>query len=148
MAKNETSIVDARTVTIAEAKSRVMRCLRVQRPVFLWGPPGVGKSELVNQIATDLEGVMIDFRLAIRQPTDIMGIPFYNKDTGTMDWAPPIDLPSEAFAKQYPIVVLFLDELNAAAPAVQAAAYQLVLDRRVGQYRLPDNVVIVAAGNR
>lgn len=148
MSKIEKNVIDARTVTIAEARSRVMRCLRVQRPVFLWGPPGVGKSELVRQIAQDLNGTMIDFRLAIRQPTDIMGIPFYNKDTGTMDWAPPIDLPSAEFAKQYPVVVLFLDELNAAAPAVQAAAYQLVLDRRVGQYRLPDNVVIVAAGNR
>jgi hypothetical protein len=145
---SKTSTIDARTVTIAEAKSRIMRCLKVQRPVFLWGPPGVGKSELVGQIAKDLGGVMVDFRLAIRQPTDIMGIPFYNKDTGTMDWAPPIDLPNEAFAKQYPIVVLFLDEMNSAAPAVQAAAYQLVLDRRVGQYRLPDNVMIVAAGNR
>ena len=145
---SKTSTIDTRTVTVAEAKSRIMRCLKVRRPAFLWGPPGVGKSELVGQIASDLGGVMVDFRLAIRQPTDIMGIPFYNKDTGTMDWAPPIDLPSEEFAKQYPIVVLFLDEMNSAAPAVQAAAYQLVLDRRVGQYRLPDNVMIVAAGNR
>jgi hypothetical protein len=137
-----------RTVTVVEAKSRLMRCIKAKRPMFLWGPPGVGKSELVSQIAKEMGGAMIDFRLAIRQPTDIMGIPFYNKDSGTMDWAPPIDLPSEEFAKRYPVVVLFLDELNAAAPAVQAAAYQLVLDRRVGKYVLPDNVVIVAAGNR
>lgn len=140
--------IDARTVTIAEAKSRVMRCLNVRRPVFLWGPPGIGKSELVGQLAQDLGGVMIDFRLAIRQPTDIMGIPYYNKDKGLMDWAPPVDLPTKEFAAKYPVVVLFLDEMNSAAPAVQAAAYQLVLDRRVGQYVLPDNVVIVAAGNR
>lgn len=145
MSKNS---IDTRTVTIAEAKSRVMRCLKVRRPVFLWGPPGVGKSELVNQIAEDMGGVMLDFRLAIRQPTDIMGIPFYNKEKGLMDWAPPVDLPTKEFASKYPIVVLFLDEMNSAAPAVQAAAYQLVLDRRVGQYELPDNVVIVAAGNR
>lgn len=149
MAKNTNStITDSRTVTIAEAKSRVTRCLKVRRPVFLWGPPGVGKSDLVRQIATDMGGVMMDFRLAIRQPTDIMGIPFYNKDKGLMDWAPPVDLPTKEFAAKYPIVVLFLDEMNSAAPAVQAAAYQLVLDRRVGQYELPDNVVIVAAGNR
>jgi len=147
MAKND-KVLDTRTVTIAEAKSRVVRCLAKKRPIFLWGPPGVGKSELVAQIAAEMDGIMIDFRLAIRQPTDIMGIPFYNKDKGVMDWAPPIDLPSAEMAAQYPVVVLFLDELNAAAPAVQAAAYQLVLDRRVGQYRLPDNVVIVAAGNR
>jgi hypothetical protein len=65
-----------------------------------------------------------------------------------MSWAPPVELPSEELAAQYPIVVLFLDEMNSAAPAVQAAAYQLVLNRRVGTYVLPKNVVIVAAGNR
>jgi hypothetical protein len=65
-----------------------------------------------------------------------------------MDWAEPIDLPSEEMASQYDIVVLFLDEMNSAPPAVQAAGYQLILNRRVGKYKLPDNVVIVAAGNR
>jgi hypothetical protein len=82
------------------------------------------------------------------EPTDIRGIPFYNKDIGKMDWAPPVDLPDEETASQYPIVVLFLDELNSAAPSVQSAAYQLILNRRVGKYVLPDNVVMVAAGNR
>jgi hypothetical protein len=65
-----------------------------------------------------------------------------------MDWAEPIDLPSEELASQYPIVVLFLDEMNASAPSVQAAAYQLILNRRIGKYHLPKNVVMVAAGNR
>jgi len=65
-----------------------------------------------------------------------------------MDWAPPIDLPDEDLAGDYPVVVLFLDEMNSAAPAVQAAAYQLILNRRVGKYVLPDNVVVIAAGNR
>jgi hypothetical protein len=65
-----------------------------------------------------------------------------------MDWAPPIDLPSKEMAAQHPVVVLFFDEMNSAAPSVQAAAYQLVLNRRIGKYVLPDNVVMVAAGNR
>jgi hypothetical protein len=91
---------------------------------------------------------MIDLRMAQMEPTDIRGIPYFNKDNGKMDWAPPIDLPDQEFASKYPVVVLFLDEMNSAAPAVQAAAYQLILNRRVGQYRLPDNVMIVAAGNR
>ena len=65
-----------------------------------------------------------------------------------MNWAPPIELPNEELASKYPIVVLFLDEMNSAAPAVQGAAYQLVLNRQVGTYKLPDNVVVVAAGNR
>jgi hypothetical protein len=82
------------------------------------------------------------------EPTDIRGIPFYNKDIGKMDWAPPVELPDEEMSKDYPIVVLFLDELNSAAPSVQSAAYQLILNRRIGKYRLPDNVVMVAAGNR
>jgi hypothetical protein len=65
-----------------------------------------------------------------------------------MDWAPPIDLPDEETASQYPVVVLFLDEMNSAAPSIQAAAYQLILNRRIGKYKLPDNVVVIAAGNR
>jgi hypothetical protein len=114
----------------------------------LWGPPGIGKSELVEGIANELGGLMIDLRLGQMEPTDIRGIPFYNKDIGKMDWAPPVELPDEEMAKDYPIVILFLDELNSAAPSVQSAAYQLILNRRIGKYKLPDNVVMVAAGNR
>jgi hypothetical protein len=65
-----------------------------------------------------------------------------------MEWAAPAELPSKAFAKKHKFIVLFLDEMNSAAPAVQAAAYQLILNRKVGTYELPDNVLIVAAGNR
>jgi hypothetical protein len=57
-------------------------------------------------------GYMIDLRLGQMDPTDIRGIPFYNKDLGLMDWAPPIDLPSEELASQYPVIVLFFDEMN------------------------------------
>jgi hypothetical protein len=126
----------------------LLKAFRVQRPLFLWGPPGIGKSELVEGITNDLGGLMIDLRLGQMEPTDIRGIPFYNKDIGKMDWAPPVELPDEEMAKDYPIVVLFLDELNSAAPSVQSAAYQLILNRRIGKYRLPKNVVLVAAGNR
>jgi hypothetical protein len=137
-----------RTVTTTEARRSLLRCFKAKRPVFLWGPMGIGKSELVADIANQLNGLTIDLRMATMEPTDLRGIPYYNKDSGTMSWAPPVELPSEELASQYPIVVLFLDEMNSAAPAVQAAAYQLVLNRRVGTYKLPDNVVIVAAGNR
>ena len=139
---------DTRTVTSAQARKSLLKAFRVQRPLFLWGPPGIGKSELVENITTELGGLMIDLRLGQMEPTDIRGIPFYNKDIGKMDWAPPVELPDEEMAKDYPIVVLFLDELNSAAPSVQSAAYQLILNRRIGKYRLPKNVVIVAAGNR
>jgi hypothetical protein len=139
---------ESRTVTSLQAKKSLLKAFQVKRPLFLWGPPGIGKSELVEGIANELGGLMIDLRLGQMEPTDIRGIPFYNKDIGKMDWAPPVELPDEATASQYPIVVLFLDELNSAAPSVQSAAYQLILNRRIGKYRLPDNVVMVAAGNR
>jgi len=139
---------DTRTVTSVQARKSLLKAFNKKRPLFLWGPPGIGKSELVADIAAELGGYMIDLRLGQMEPTDIRGIPFYNKDTGKMDWAEPVDLPTKEFASQYPIVVLFLDEMNSAAPSVQAAAYQLILNRRSGKYFLPDNVVMVAAGNR
>jgi hypothetical protein len=139
---------DTRTVTSVQARKSLLKAFNKKRPLFLWGPPGIGKSELVADIAQELGGYMIDLRLGQMEPTDIRGIPFYNKDSGKMDWAEPVDLPTEEFANQYPIVVLFLDEMNSAAPSVQAAAYQLILNRRVGKYKLPENVALVAAGNR
>jgi len=139
---------ETRQVTSVQAKRSLLKAFKHKRPLFLWGPPGIGKSELVADIATELGGHMIDLRLGQMEPTDIRGIPFYNKEVGKMDWAEPIDLPSEELASQYPVVVLFLDEMNSAAPSVQAAAYQLILNRRIGKYKLPDNVVMVAAGNR
>ena len=139
---------DTRTITSVQARRSLLKAFKHQRPLFLWGPPGIGKSELVADITEELGGYMIDLRLGQMEPTDIRGIPFYNKDSGKMDWAEPVDLPSEELASQYPVVVLFLDEMNSAAPSVQSAAYQLILNRRVGKYVLPKNVVMVAAGNR
>ena len=127
-----------------EAKAAIRKCFKIQRPVFLWGPPGIGKSDIVKQIAQETEREVIDVRLSLWEPTDIKGIPFYNATTNSMEWAPPIELPQDPEST----AVLFLDELNSAAPATQAAAYQLVLNRRVGKYTLPKGVSIVAAGNR
>jgi MoxR-like ATPase len=110
--------------------------------VFLWGAPGVGKSSIVKAIAEQKEIAFIDLRLALMDPTDLKGIPFYDKESHTALWAPPAFLPREGEG------ILFLDELNSAAPAVQSSAYQLILDRRVGEYILPDGWAIVAAGNR
>ena len=142
------AVSETRTVNVEEGRVRIQRCFNLKRPVFLWGPPGVGKSDIVSQITDDLNGYMIDLRLGQMDPTDIRGIPFFNKEAEKMDWAPPIELPDEELAAEYPVIVLFLDEMNSATPSVQAAAYQLILNRRVGKYVLPENVVIVAAGNR
>lgn len=132
-------------------KRIVLRAARAKRPIFIWGPPGIGKSDTVADIAhSGLSGnnYLIDLRLALMEPTDLRGFPWRNPETNSMEWAPPADLPSQEFAEQYDNIVLFLDELNSAPPSVQAAAYQLILNRRIGQYNLPDNVIIVAAGNR
>lgn len=142
---------DARTVKISEATKLITRAFRKQRPVFLWGPPGIGKSELVEGIAQSGRlgnAHVIDLRLALFEPTDLRGYPAPDMETREMVWLPPADLPSAEMAAQYDTVVLFLDELNSAAPSVQAAAYQLILNRRIGQYVLPENVVVIAAGNR
>jgi len=138
-------------VRASSVKPILLRAMQVNRPIFIWGAPGIGKSELVDGIVQsgDLgNATTIDLRLALLEPTDLRGYPFRNPETNTMEWSPPSDLPSEEFASQFDTVVLFLDELNSAPPSVQAAAYQLVLNRRIGQYILPDNVRIVAAGNR
>jgi hypothetical protein len=93
-------------------------------------------------------GKLYDLRLALMDPSDLKGVLYYNTELHNATWSAPPDLPSKETAAKYPVVVLFLDEMNSAPPATQAAAYQLVLNRRVGTYELPDNVVVVAAGNR
>jgi hypothetical protein len=138
-----------RTVTPNSAKASIRHAITKKRPIFLWGPPGIGKSDIVAQITNSLtNSYLIDVRLSLWEPTDIKGIPYFNSNANTMSWAPPSELPSEEFAAKYDNIVLFLDEMNSAAPSVQAAAYQLILNRKVGTYKLPDNVMIVAAGNR
>jgi len=137
-----------RTVSPNKAKAGLRHAMKKQRPVFLWGPPGIGKSDVVKQIADSFDAPMIDVRLSLWEPTDIKGIPYFDTNQGKMVWGEPSELPDDAFASKHENIVLFLDEMNSAAPAVQAAAYQLILNRRVGEYTLPDNVMIVAAGNR
>ena len=135
----------------AEVKPIILRSMKANRPIFIWGAPGIGKSELVQGIVDSGElgnAFMIDLRLALMEPTDLRGYPFRNPETNTMEWAPAADLPTEELAKEFDTIVLFLDELNSAPPSVQAAAYQLVLNKKIGQYNLPNNVRIVAAGNR
>lgn len=111
-------------------------------PTFLWGAPGIGKSSIVRQIADEKGLEFIDLRLALMDPTDLKGIPFYDKESHTALWAPPAFLPKDGEG------ILFLDELNSAPPAVQSSAYQLILDRKIGEYELPCGWAIVAAGNR
>ncbi len=132
-----------RQVSPDRSKQILRAAFRAKRPVMLWGPPGIGKSETVMELGKELGREVIDVRLALWDPTDLKGIPFYNPESKSMEWAPPCELPQAGSA-----AILFLDELPSAVPSVQAAAYQLIHNRRVGTYRLPEGVDIVAAGNR
>ena len=116
--------------------------LETRWPVFLWGAPGVGKSSVVRQIADSRGLPLIDIRASLLDPTDLRGIPTI--EDGKALWCPPSFLPHDPDSKG----VLFFDELNAAPTLVQASLYQLTLDRRVGEYVLPDGWQIIAAGNR
>ncbi len=133
-----------RVVGPKAAKRAIRKAMKHRRPLFVWGPMGIGKSDVVKQLGQEQNREVIDVRLPLWEPTDIKGIPYFDSNTSSMKWAPPIELPQDPNST----AILFLDELNTAPPAVQAAAYQLVLNRRVGAYRLPDGVDIVAAGNR
>lgn len=113
-------------------------------PVMLWGPPGVGKSQIVAQVAEKHQVPVIDIRLSQMEPSDLRGIPF--RVDGHVDWAIPALLPDDKRHGEQGI--LFLDEITSAPPSVSAAAYQLILDRRLGEYTVPPGWAIFAAGNR
>jgi len=113
-------------------------------PVMLWGPPGVGKSQFIAQVAAKHQVPLIDIRLSQMEPTDLRGIPFRVNDM--VEWAIPAMLPDAE--RHGPTGILFLDEITSAAPTVSTAAYQLILDRRLGDYFIPDGWAIFAAGNR
>lgn len=128
-----------------DVRTLLTRCMKVGRPAMIWGPPGIGKSELIAEIGRETDRPVIDMRLLLLEPTDIKGIPYFDPATKSMKWAQPADLPTDTYLSN---AILFLDEINAAAPSVQAAAYQLILNRRVGEYHLPKGVSMVCAGNR
>lgn len=116
--------------------------LDANQPVMLHGSPGVGKSDVVRQVAKQRGIDLIDLRLSQLDPVDLRGVPSVDPKKKVTSWNVPSFLPTEGKG------VLFLDEINSAAQATQAAAYQLVLDRKLGDYVLPDGWKIVAAGNR
>lgn len=112
------------------------------QPVMLHGSPGVGKSDVVRQIAKQRGIDLIDLRLSQLDPVDLRGVPSVDIKKRITLWNTPNFLPTEGKG------ILFLDEINSAAQATQAAAYQLVLDRKLGDYELPPGWAIIAAGNR
>lgn len=122
-------------------KKSLRVAIKTKQPCFLWGAPGIGKSNVVKQVADEQELQLTDVRAVLLDPVDLRGLPHVNGDNRA-HWCTPEFLPREGKG------ILFLDELNAAPQLVQAACYQLVLDRKLGEYTLPDGWVVVAAGNR
>jgi hypothetical protein len=146
MAKATTKNVSSLQLKPSDVAEAIRHCVKTRLACFIWSSPGLGKSAICHQIADDLGYSFIDIRLSQMDPTDLRGIPYPVTIDGeqAMAWAPPAALPRDPTTK----AIILLDELNTAAPSIQAAAYQLVLDRKLGDYTLPENCVIFAAGNR
>jgi len=131
-------------LTPKQLYSTLQKVTEARIPVFVWGAPGIGKSAITRQVAEKRKIEFIDLRVAQLDPTDLRGLPAIKGDRAI--WLPPVFLPQ--VEKDGEKGILFLDELNVAPPLIQAASYQLILDRRIGEYSLPENWAVVAAGNR
>jgi MoxR-like ATPase len=109
-------------------------------PVFIWGPPGIGKSALVRAFAEPVGLPCISLPGSQLAPEDIIGVP--QVTDGRSRFCPPATI-----ARDEPYC-LFLDELNACSHEVQKAFYSLILDRRIGEFILPAGTIVIGAGNR
>ena len=130
--------------------SDILTCLvQAKEPVMVWGPPGLGKSDIARQVAERLNYQYVDVRPLIMERVDLMGLPYLidvpEAATKRTMWGAPNFLPAETSEAGY---LINLDELPAAKPDMMTALYQLVLDRQVGEYRLPPNAAVIACGNR
>jgi len=174
MSKKPANRIDTLTVKPSEASIAIKHMVQVnlenakrgkkRRGLFVWGPPGIAKSSIVEQVCAELNYKLIDIRLTQMEPTDLRGIPVpidgqNPGDKVVVQWAVPDMLPKcdtgkrtcsldDGFGHKYDGAVILLDELPNAAPSVQAGSYQLVLDGALGEYRVPSNVIVMAAGNR
>ena len=110
---------------------------------MLHGRPGVGKTQLVSDLAEKIGAKLFDIRLTTIEPQDLRGLPYYDHDAKKTVWYRPEDLPDDPSQPS----ILFLDELTAASPNLQPTVYGLLQERRVGRHILPSSVLIVAAGN-
>lgn len=158
---------------LLDAYKVVKTSIKNNTPIMLWGPPGIGKSSLIQQIAEELGRDMLDLRLAQLEPTDLRGVPMPNRETNRADWFLPGWWPNRAEEDMEREVVdnsgkkpttkkvkvpagccpngpgiVFLDEIEKAPVSVKNASLQLVLDRMIGTYKLPDDWALVCAGNR
>jgi len=144
MARAKTVEINTVTVTPKGLRTIVDAAISAKYPIFIWGPPGVGKSAIVRQAVEAAKREMIDLRAPLLDPVDLRGLPTVDKRTGKTRWATPVFIPTAKDSD----AVLFCDELNAAPRMVQASFYQLILDRQIGESKLGDKVAVLGAGNR
>ena len=118
-------------------------------PLMIWGPPGIGKSTFIKDLCEDNQIGFIDVRLAQREPVDIRGLPVPRDDKQGIDWIVSSEWPRLEDDRTPEKGIILFDEITAADSTLQVAAYEFILDRRLGQlYEVPDGWYIVAAGNR
>jgi len=131
------------------AITHIIKAVQAGHPVspFLWGPPGIGKSQIIAQVAKEFGYEFRDIRLSQMDPTDLRGIPYPGQDAdgnNAMYWSPP-NFYNRDHSKP---TLYFFDEMNAAPQSIQSAAYQIILDRQIGDYKIGPKDVVIAAGNR
>ena len=132
------------TLRPSELASVLALLVEARQPVVVWGPPGAAKSQIAQQVAAATNRRYVDVRALLLDPVDLRGIPWRDADDRTR-WATPVFLPPSDDAGRW---LINLEELPSAVPMVQAALYQLVLDRKVGEYELPEGASLIACGNR
>ena len=130
------------SISTTELYDHIDTLIKTDTPLFIHGSPGIGKSYIVADVAEKNGLTLVDVRLSQMDPVDLRGVPAIREDQTV--WMPPVFFPKDPDSEG----ILFLDELNSAPPSVQAAIYQLVLNRQMGEYHLPKGWRIICAGNR
>ena len=132
------------TLTPLDLSEALKNLARIQEPAYVDGPPGIGKSEIMQQVAREDGYIYIDVRALLKDPVDLKGIPYLDS-AGRTHWGSAAFLPPTDSKEKY---LINLEELQAAPQAVQIALYQLILDRGIDSYRLPEGASVMACGNR
>ena len=138
---SESTSVQSNTNTITDVKRLIRLAYTTKRALFIHGRPGIGKSSVTRQVAEELKIDLRDVRLNQLEPVDLRGLPMIDQPSRTTVWTIPDFLPREGKG------ILFFDEFNTVDRSIQSPTLQLILDRRLGNYILPEGWIVVAAGN-
>lgn len=144
MSRATEEIENVYRLTPTQMGDALKRLIEADMPVMVWGPPGVGKTDVSKGVANELGMNYLDVRTTLVDPVDLRGIPWRDENQRTR-WAPPVFMPDEQSDERF---LINLEELPSAPPMVQAALYQLTLDRALGEARLPKGAFIMGCGNR